>query len=54
VKYWDSMSKRWRVLRRFFKDCGGGTVLAFALGAPALLAAVGVASDYATMTLKKG
>jgi Flp pilus assembly protein TadG len=47
------MSSRLRVFRHFLKDGRGGTVLAFALGAPALLASVGVASDYATMTLKK-
>jgi Flp pilus assembly protein TadG len=47
------MRKQWRSFSCFLGNCRGGTALAFALGVPALMAAVGVASDYATMTLKR-
>ncbi len=44
--------KCWQKLSEFLRNNYGGMALAFALGAPALLASIGVASDYATMTLK--
>jgi Flp pilus assembly protein TadG len=38
---------------KYWGNSSGATAIAFALGVPALLAVVGVASDYATMTFKR-
>ncbi len=38
---------------RYWKNSSGSTAVAFALGVPVVLAVIGVASDYATMTFKR-
>jgi Flp pilus assembly protein TadG len=46
-------TKQWRRFAQYWTGSSGSTAVAFALGVPAVLAVVGVASDYANMTFKR-
>jgi Flp pilus assembly protein TadG len=48
-----SGTKHWPGFARYYDNSSGATAVAFALGVPAVLAVVGVATDYATMTYKR-